>query len=151
MLPTKLLLFPESSSRGVTGQPVHRTSTHSTFSCGDFSRATGVLEVYSPRPSTLTQLKRNIRREVAALAPAMVLRALRDIHKRSWKDSLMMKGRKKFWNQWCMKEPGHQQEHTTILWSPTRLQLLRRLGGSGKTLSGTGWMMLASRSYNNCN
>ena len=48
MLPTKLLLFPESSSRGTTGQPVHRTSTHSTFSCGDFSRARCTLPILPP-------------------------------------------------------------------------------------------------------
>ena len=35
--------------------------------------------VYSPCPSTLAQLKRNIQREVAALDPNMVLRALRDV------------------------------------------------------------------------
>ena len=39
-------------------------------------------KVYSPLPLTLAQLEQNIRREVAALDPNMVLRALRDVRER---------------------------------------------------------------------
>ena len=39
-------------------------------------------KVYSPRPNTLVELQANIQREVAALDPAMLLRALRDVRVR---------------------------------------------------------------------
>ena len=39
--------------------------------------------VYSPRPNNLAQLEANIRREVAALDPAMVRRALFDVRVRA--------------------------------------------------------------------
>ena len=40
-------------------------------------------KVYCPRPSTLDQLQRNIEREVAALDPGMVDRALMDVKVRA--------------------------------------------------------------------
>ena len=63
-----------------------------------------------------------------------------------WEMSMKVAGRTLWW--WKAEESFGIN---SVSWSPTRLQLLRRLGGSGKTLSRTGWMMLASRSYNNCN
>ena len=39
-------------------------------------------KVYTPRPATLAQLEANIRREVAALDPNMILQALRDVRER---------------------------------------------------------------------
>ena len=41
--------------------------------------------VYSPRPATLDELEANIRREVAALDPATITRALLDVRVRAHK------------------------------------------------------------------